>query len=488
MDVFRNARQNFLRRQAETEDADVERQQGRDAALETGSGPAMQSQTAEPSRTVRPSPVSSVLRRFADLPRPSMPFSRQSGPRPTSSRYDDGSAIASPKTPQFATSMGIAMPPMPPHTSPHSRSHSRSQSQRSDITEPMPAVPAYHVSDSRRRRFDGADPAEMHLASMAEDGRRRRQRRQNSQEHNGGGRHRRRYILGDIGHRAPSAPGTPKTFMFCFPYVKSRRMRAQILRSLVSGGVLALILGIFLALLMTHNVYNSEFGVLLILVLLLAAAFFAHSIIKMVLSILHPPTAAEEEAAEEMYQRRRRAAAGVAGSGALGTMPSVYGPGGFSIPHEPIRVVLTRDEEAAGIESVAAKTQPPAYGLWRESVRVDPNRIYWQRNDEVPGMPPVAFPSSQSGRSGRSHRSSSSQSQSSLSTAAVSAPDSSTSSVASSTEPATERAQSPRPPSYMSDDGVQYVVEAQPRSIAPTTEVPLPHPAEAGRGGHPAEW
>lgn len=38
-----------------------------------------------------------------------------------------------------------------------------------------------------------------------------------------------------------------------------------------------------------------------------------------------------------------------------------------------------------------------------------------------------------------------------------------------------------RPPSYISDDGVQYVVEAQPRS---TVYDPLPiHPAERGRIG-----
>lgn len=46
-----------------------------------------------------------------------------------------------------------------------------------------------------------------------------------------------------------------------------------------------------------------------------------------------------------------------------------------------------------------------------------------------------------------------------------------------------------RPPSYMSDDGVSYVVEARPRSMAPGTEVPLaPHPAEVGRGGRPPAW
>jgi hypothetical protein len=46
-----------------------------------------------------------------------------------------------------------------------------------------------------------------------------------------------------------------------------------------------------------------------------------------------------------------------------------YGPpGGYAIPRRPIRVVLARDEEAAGIESETTKFTPPAYGLWRESV------------------------------------------------------------------------------------------------------------------------
>lgn len=51
----------------------------------------------------------------------------------------------------------------------------------------------------------------------------------------------------------------------------------------------------------------------------------------------------------------------------------MYGPGGYAIPRQPIRVVLARDEEAAGIESETTKMNPPAYGLWRESV-VSTNR------------------------------------------------------------------------------------------------------------------
>lgn len=36
-----------------------------------------------------------------------------------------------------------------------------------------------------------------------------------------------------------------------------------------------------------------------------------------------------------------------------------------------------------------------------------------------------------------------------------------------------------RPPSYISEDGVDYIIEAQGRSIAPSYDVPLPpHPSE----------
>jgi hypothetical protein len=72
---------------------------------------------------------------------------------------------------------------------------------------------------------------------------------------------------------------------------------------------------------------------------------------------------------------------------------------------------------------------------------MDPNRIYWQRN-EAPPLP----------RAGPAER------------------------------PTTAN----RPPSYMSDDGIEYVIEAAPRSIAPTTDVPLPpHPSERGAWGRP---
>lgn len=60
-----------------------------------------------------------------------------------------------------------------------------------------------------------------------------------------------------------------------------------------------------------------------------------------------------------------RSQQGISGTNVEG---SRYGHPGYAIPRQPIRVVLARDEEAAGIESEAAKLKPPAYGLWRESV------------------------------------------------------------------------------------------------------------------------
>ncbi|KAG6019986.1 hypothetical protein E4U41_003012, partial [Claviceps citrina] len=92
-------------------------------------------------------------------------------------------------------------------------------------------------------------------------------------------------------------------------------------------------------------------------------------------------------------------------------VPKMSRPRGYAVPDMPIQVVLARDEEAAGIESETAKSQPPAYGLWRESVSSSP-------------VAPC---------------------------------------------PGTRR-----PPSYASDDGISYVVEARPRSVAPPPLAYLP--------------
>lgn len=197
---------------------------------------------------------------------------------------------------------------------------------------------------------------------------------------------------------------------------------------------------------------------LLILIILFVTIFFCHSLIRLCMLVV------KARKREQLVQQ--------------GQLPEMLGPGGYAIPREPIPVVLARDEEAAGIESEATKTGPPAYGVWRESVvctgpqqsppslalltvvwqRVDPNRLYWMRNHQA---------------------------------SAVEETDVGSSSAESSNSSGT-RTNVPRPPSYSSDDGVSYVVEARPRSIAPPRgDVSLmtsSHPSEAGRAGMPSAW
>jgi hypothetical protein len=130
-------------------------------------------------------------------------------------------------------------------------------------------------------------------------------------------------------------------------------------------------------------------------------------------------------------------------------IPSMTGPEGFH-PIRPIQVHLARDAElsdeeeeleADGPPKEKVALPPPAYGLWRSSVRVDPNLLHWQRVD---GSRASVVPSIQAGsRSG-----------------SVSGP--------AATAPAPAENAGPRPPSYVSEDGVSYITEAVPRSVAPS--------------------
>ncbi|KAH8646754.1 hypothetical protein BX600DRAFT_155526 [Xylariales sp. PMI_506] len=79
------------------------------------------------------------------------------------------------------------------------------------------------------RRFRGADPAEVHLANLAETGRRRARRRGSGD---------------DASQPDAEGRGKPKRFMYCFPPIKSRRIRKQIVRCLISGFFLTLLLSI----------------------------------------------------------------------------------------------------------------------------------------------------------------------------------------------------------------------------------------------------
>ncbi|KAG4288389.1 hypothetical protein FPRO06_06041 [Fusarium proliferatum] len=250
--------------------------------------------------------------------------------------------------------------------------------------DPVAAPSESHRSRrQRRQRNPPQDPLEAHLSEILGGSTIRRHRRRREYHERERDRHRSRR----------SHQRHPKFFLGCIPWVRSRRMRAQILRCLTSGLFLIILVTVYLALSMTHKVNTREMNIMLILVVF------------------------NREAAERANR------------------PPRYRAPRYAVPPVPIPVVLAQDEEAVGMESEATKTLPPAYGRWRETVRVDPDRLFWQRNEAVD---------------------------------------------LSQIRPNTRAG--PRPPSYVSEDGISYVVEAQPRSTAPTTEVPLPtHPSELGR-------
>lgn len=312
-------------------------------------------------------------------------------------------------------------PPCRPHTPPPPPTVMVTEPQRA-YTQQQPTTTRlgseeadglYRVGDRRSRgAFTGADPAEAQLAELAEDGRRRRQRSgsgDNDRRRRRGLRHnrhersrsdetpeqreeRRRHRraraqrirdIEDGDEEEGSQRPHPRHFLFCFPWIKSRKVRSQILQCFVSGSFLVLLLTVCklqpslvhhesyvsffppppvpftpltrsltllsldLALSATKNISNSEFSVLLILIILFATIFFCQGLIRLCLLIFRPKPTEE--------RRRSR-------------LPQMYGPSGYAVPRQPIRVVLARDEEAAGIESDATKMNPPAYGLWRESV------------------------------------------------------------------------------------------------------------------------
>lgn len=91
------------------------------------------------------------------------------------------------------------------------------------ISEPEPSHGSdnYGGNDTGRQRYRGADPGEEHLAAGI-DRRRPRHHRSQSQR----------------------STETPKRFLYCFPWVKSRRIRAHILRCFASGLFLIFMLAV----------------------------------------------------------------------------------------------------------------------------------------------------------------------------------------------------------------------------------------------------
>lgn len=217
-----------------------------------------------------------------------------------------------------------------------------------------------------------------------------------------------------------------------------------------------------LALALTRDILRHEVHVLFIMVVVGLTLFFCHSLIRLFMLATQP----QEKTP---------------------VIPTIGTTENFR-PVEPIRVHVVhdidldverngnldddwddedlhddRDIEKKVISPVAPP--PPVYGQWRGSVRADPNLLHWARVEPGPQVA-VAHPSPKNGDGeGIASQSASTVNDSET---AVERPQSRS----SAGEP--QQALGARPPSYISEDGVSYVVDGVPRSTAGVSDI---HPA-----------
>ncbi|KAH8720141.1 hypothetical protein HC256_000546 [Beauveria bassiana] len=207
--------------------------------------------------------------------------------------------------------------------------------------------------------------------------------------------------------------GTRKRrFLFCLPWINSVRIRVVLLHCITSGLFVLLLLAVYLGLSLTQHIQTNELTVLLLLIIVASTMFFCYNMVRLCRAVLRgnkPSNTASRE-------RRARTPADMLRTG-------------YAVPRRPIQVLLAHDEGADGRENATNTLTPPAYGFWRESVRMDPNRLYWQRNEAARRQEPALESESQLEFAARSGR---------------------------------------RPPSYASEDGVSYVVDAMTVSAAST--------------------
>lgn len=91
----------------------------------------------------------------------------------------------------------------------------------------------------------------------------------------------------------------------------------------------------------------------MILVVVLGAIVFLHSVVRLVMLAFKGGRSKRRDLESGLAHHER----------------DIHAPSGpYAIPPTPIRVVLARDEEAAGLPSATAVAKPPEYGEWRESV------------------------------------------------------------------------------------------------------------------------
>ncbi|PYI04491.1 hypothetical protein BO78DRAFT_320299 [Aspergillus sclerotiicarbonarius CBS 121057] len=208
------------------------------------------------------------------------------------------------------------------------------------------------------------------------------------------------------GAHSPPDPESLRCRRSCGSKLKEKRVRRRLITLVVSTGFLILVVAIYLAFAASSTTLGRELQILLIFMILILGIVFCHSLTRFLMALLRRPDS----------------------DVATNRIPSRAGPAGYAQPARPIHVILAGDEDVAAASPSAVREKvtapPPAYGLWRSSVRLNPDLLYWQRIENNNTQRPK----------GVDRR-------------------------------ASNKARIPRPPSYTSDNGVDYVIEAQPRSL-----------------------
>ncbi|KNG90299.1 hypothetical protein ANOM_001807 [Aspergillus nomiae NRRL 13137] len=199
--------------------------------------------------------------------------------------------------------------------------------------------------------------------------------------------------------------------------LREKNTRRRLVTLTTSALFLILALSLYFAFTVSKSHLGHELHILLIFMILILAIVFFHSLIRFSMVTLR----------------------GSRSTMAMNRIPSRAGPTGYVQPERPIHVILAGDEETLTQNNGASREKvtppPPAYGLWRSSVRLNPDLLYWHRVDgNAPSLPQHVNKAQGSGG----------------------------------------KVPLPRPPSYTSDNGIDYVIEAQPRSLTqgPSAEWP----------------
>lgn len=262
--------------------------------------------------------------------------------------------------------------------------------------------------------------------------------------------------------------------------IRSKPARSKLYACALSGIIIAAVLAVYLTLALTREVLRHEIHVLFIMVVVGLTLFFCHSLIRLFMLATLP----QEKTP---------------------VIPTIGTTENFR-PVEPIRVHVVHDVEL-GIEhngnddwddedlhddrdlekklASPVAPPPPVYGQWRGSVRADPNLLHWARVESLPA--PVQArainhhtPSLKALESRSMGTASSSINDSET---AVAQPLSRSNSSSSSSAGRPQQALGARPPSYISEDGVSYVVDGVPRSTAGVSDI---HPAWRSPGMAPS--